>query len=60
MTVHHFQPNHYHITIGPHEPVLRIADGDTVVTTTIDADGITAQNEHVAPNRNPLTGPFYL
>jgi amidase len=40
--------------------VLRIADGDTVVTTTIDADGITAQNEHVAPNRNPLTGPFYL
>jgi len=27
-----FQPTHYHITLGPHEPVLRIADGDTVIT----------------------------
>ena len=30
MATHHFEPTHYHTTIGSHEPVLRIADGDTV------------------------------
>ena len=39
MTIHHFQPTSYHNTLGPHEPVLHIADGDTVITTTIDAHG---------------------
>jgi hypothetical protein len=39
MTTHHFRPTHYHRALGSHEPVLHIADGDTVVTTTIDAVG---------------------
>ncbi len=60
MTRHQFQPAHYHITIGSHEPVWRIADGDTVVTTTVDAGGADAWNEQVAPEGNPLTGPFYV
>ena len=34
MTTHHFRPSHYYTAIGAHEPVLRIADGDTVITTT--------------------------
>jgi len=60
MTTHHFHPTHYHATIGPHEPVLRIAAGDTVVTTTVDAYGRDARNEQVAAGRNPQIGPFYV
>jgi len=60
MTTHRFQPTHYHITLGPHEPVLRIADGDTVITTTVDAGGGDERDEHVAPEGNPQTGPFYV
>ena len=60
MTTHHFQPTHYHTTIGSHEPVLRIADGDTVITTAVDASGRDARNEQVTPGGNPQTGPFYV
>ncbi len=60
MTTLYFQPDHYFITIGSHEPVLRIADGDTVITTTVDARGYDARREQVAPRGNPMTGPFYV
>jgi amidase len=60
MATHNFQPNHYHTTIGSHEPVLRISDGDTVVTTTVDAFGKDAGNTQVTPRGNPQTGPFYV
>ena len=60
MVTHHFQPNHYHVTLGSHEPVLRIGDGDTVVTTTVDAFGKDATDREVTPRGNPQTGPFYV
>ena len=60
MPTHHFQPTHYHIAIGSHEPVLRIGDGDTVVTTTVDAMGKDATDTQVTPGGNPQTGPFYV
>lgn len=60
MATHHFQPAHYHNTLGSHEPVLRIADGDTVVTTTVDARGRDASGEVITPRGNPQTGPFYV
>jgi acetamidase/formamidase len=60
MTLYHFEPTHYHLTFGPHEPVLRIAEGDTVVTTTVDARGRDARDAQVAGRPNPLTGPFYV
>lgn len=60
MAVHHFQPIHYYNTLGSHPPVLRIADGDTVVTTTVDAAGYDANREQVATPGNPQTGPFYV
>lgn len=60
MTTHHFHPTHYHTTLGPHEPVLRLADGDTVITTAVDAAGKDARNEQVTPRGNPQTGPFYV
>jgi amidase len=60
MATHHFQPNHYHISLGAHEPALWIADGDTVVTTTVDAFGKDVDNREVAPRGNPQTGPFFV
>ena len=57
---HNFQPTIYHRTLGPHEPVLRIADGDTIVTTTVDARGFDAHREQVTERGNPQTGPFFV
>ena len=60
MATHNFQPTHYHTTIGSHDPVLRISDGDTVVTATVDAFGKDASNTEVTTRGNPQTGPFYV
>lgn len=60
MTTHQFQPTGYHTTLGSHTPVLHIADGDTVITTTVDAFGKDAHDQPVTPGGNPQTGPFYI
>ena len=57
---HHFTPTKYYTTLGPHEPVLRVNDGDTVTTTTVDARGFDHRREQVTPRGNPQTGPFYV
>ncbi len=50
----------YHVTFGPHEPVLRIGSGDRLITATADAFGRDMSGEHVTTPGNPLTGPFYV
>ena len=60
MTVHRFTPDRYFSTIGSHAPVLRVADGDTVETTTIDASGRDASDEQVHVGGNGQTGPFFV
>ena len=60
MTIHRFAPRHFHATLGAHEPVLRIADGDTVITTTVDAHGYDHENVHRGGDTNPMTGPFFV
>lgn len=60
MAIHEFEPSVYFSTFGSHEAVLRLVDGDTVVTTTVDAHGFDAQGQKRAPGSNPLTGPFYV
>src|SRR5258708_34127417 len=60
MATHRFQPTHYHAAIGSHPPVLHIAAGDTVITTTVDAFGRDATDTEVTPRGNPQTGPFYI
>jgi amidase len=60
MTTHQFKPTHYYNTIGSHPPVLHIQDGDTVITTTIDARGQDMNGQVVGPRPNPMTGPFYI
>jgi amidase len=60
MATHHFTPTRYYRAIGSHEPVLKVADGDSIVTTTIDARGSDHNDEKVHPGGNPQTGPFYV
>jgi amidase len=60
VTTHEFTPTHYFSTIGSHDPVLRIADGDTVATRTIDARGYDASDNQVHIGSNPQTGPFFV
>jgi amidase len=60
VATHHFEPVEYHTTLGSHDPALRIAPGDTVLTTTVDALGRDARDVHVAAEPNPQTGPFYV
>lgn len=57
---HHFKPDKYFTTIGSHEPVLRIASGDNVSTTIVDAAGCDSSGEHVTERGNPMTGPFFV
>jgi amidase len=60
MTIHRFTPGHYHNTIGSHPPVLHIAPGDSVITTTVDAMGYDEHRVKVTQHPNPMTGPFYI
>src|SRR5437879_6176471 len=60
MAIHHFQPARYYTTLAEHEPALRIADGDTVITSTVDGAGHDAADAKVADWPNPQTGPFYV
>lgn len=60
MAVHHFSPTHYFTTIGSHAAVLRVAPGDTIITTCVDAGGADASGRQITPRGNPMTGPFYV
>src|SRR5215211_1611002 len=60
MARHAFTPERYYTTMGSHPPALRIAPGDTVVTTTVDAIGQDATGEPITPGGNPMTGPFFV
>jgi amidase len=67
-----FEPEVYHCTLGPHEPVLVVQPGDTVITSCVDARGIDARGEQIGLDQlagpvaarqersNPLTGPFHV
>lgn len=60
MATHRFRPTRYYNVIGTAEPCLRVADGDTVITDTIDASGLDAHEMTVAARPNPMTGPFFI
>ena len=60
MARHVFEPTHFHITIGEHEPVLRIRDGDTIATWCVDSAGYDAHGEQITAGGNPQTGPFFV
>jgi amidase len=41
-------------------PVMHLYPGDSVTTSTIDAEGMDASGKRRSPGPNPLTGPFYI
>lgn len=60
MTTHRFSPSIFHNTIGSHEAVLRVRDGDTVIAATLDARGFDAEGNQPGFRPNPMTGPFHI
>ena len=60
MATHRFRPTRYFNVIGTAEPCLRVADGDTVITDTVDASGLDAREVTVTERPNPMTGPFFI
>ena len=58
--VHQFEPTAFHVAIGSHEPVLRVASGDTIRTWCVDSRGFDRNGEQITEGGNPQTGPFYL
>jgi amidase len=60
MATYRFSPIRYFNVIGTAEPCLHVADGDTVVTDTVDASGLDAHEMAVASRPNPMTGPFFV
>ena len=60
MATHQFRPTRFYNTIGSHESALVVADGDTVVTETLDAHGFDHRGEKRANGPNPMTGPFFV
>ncbi len=60
MSVHDFEPTTFHLSIGSHEPVLRVASGDTIRTWCVDSSGYDRNQEDLTDGGNPMTGPFYV
>lgn len=56
-----FEPQNYsNVFSARPEPVLRIREGDTLSTTSVDAVGFDKNGARVAKRGNPLTGPFFI
>src|SRR6266581_1944575 len=60
MATHDFEPTSFHVTIGSHEPVLRVASGDTIRTWCVDAAGYDRSGNELTSGPNPQTGPFFV
>jgi acetamidase/formamidase len=60
MTIHRFIPTTHHNVIGSASPALHIADGDTVVTETLDAAGFDKDDVKQASGPNPMNGPIFV
>ncbi len=60
MATHDFEPTLFHVTLGSHEPVLRIASGDTVLTWCVDSSGYDRNGNDITEGGNPQTGPFFV
>ena|SRR5712692_6914016 len=60
LAIHRFDPTVYYTSLGTYAPVLHVADGDTIQTTTVDARGQDSQNRRATEPGNPQTGPFYV
>ena len=58
--IHRFEPTAFHATMGSHDPVLTVADGDTIETWCVDAAGEGPDGTKLHEGGNPQTGPFFV
>lgn len=66
------QPEKYHLTIGPHPPILSITSGQKIRVTVPDCDGIGPDGQQLPLDcfeqygtepawiANPMAGPYYI
>ena len=59
MATHRYRPSRYYNVIGTAEPCLRIADGDTVITDTLDASGLDAHEVPAGQRPNPMSSDHH-
>ena len=58
---HEFTPTVFYRQFSPlNKPVLTVAPGDTIHTTTVDAGGTDEKGVRRVLGGNPETGPFYV
>jgi amidase len=58
---HEFTPTAFYRQFSPHiKPVLTVAPGDTIHTTTVDAGGTDEKGIVRVLGGNPQTGPFFI
>lgn len=60
MATHRFIPTRYYNVLGTFAPELVVADGDTVITETIDAVGDDRDGNRRAVAPNPMNGPIHV
>ena len=60
MATHRLEPTSWYNALGSFPPILRCADGDTVITETIDAIGYDKDGVARAQRPNPTNGPIHV
>jgi amidase len=55
-----FEPQVFHNALGAGADVATVVDGDTIVTSTLDARGYDSALVQRQPPPNPMTGPFHV
>jgi len=60
MALHRFVPTAWHSVLAKLPAALHIADGNTVITETIDAGGYDKDGIVRAPGPNPMNGPIHV
>ena len=59
-TTHRLSPTEWHCVLGTVPAALTIADGDSVVTETIDANGFDKHGVRRIAGSNPMNGPIFV
>lgn len=60
MAIHRFEATQWHSVLAKLPAALRVADGDTVITQTIDANGADKHGVVRAHGGNPMNGPIHV
>lgn len=60
MANHRFEPRAWHSVLARIPAALHIADGDTVITETLDAAGVDKFGAIRAHGSNPMNGPIHV